>query len=189
MGRWEPGAQDRLRQAAMELFAERGFEATTVADIAARARVTERTFFRYFADKREVLFSGEDLLQTAFVDAIAQAPEGQPVWTLIHAALDAGAKTLQETRGREQARAREAIISANEALQERELLKLTRLARAVTKAFQARGVAPTQARLAGDVAVAMFSTAFQRWIEPDQTRDLTELLHEVAADVQSITTS
>lgn len=188
MGRWEPGAPDRLQQAAMQLFAERGFEATTVADIAARAGVTERTFFRHFADKREVLFSGGDMLRAAFVGAIADAPPGQPVRALVWAALDAGAKTLQEARGQDHARARDAIISANDALQERELLKLAGLARAVTRALAAHDVAPTQARLAGDLALAVFAAAFQQWVAPGQTRDLTDLLHEATAALQAIAT-
>ncbi|MDQ7911284.1 TetR family transcriptional regulator [Phytohabitans sp. ZYX-F-186] len=189
MARWQPGAPDRLQQAAMELFAERGFEATTVADIAARAGVTERTFFRHFADKREVLFFGQDLLQSAFVGAITDAPEGMSAIALVSAALEAGAKGLQEARGQSHARARDAIISANHALQERELLKLAGLARAVTAALVARGVAPARARLAGDLAMAAFAAAFQQWVESGQTRDLTDLVHEATSTLRDIATS
>jgi AcrR family transcriptional regulator len=90
-----------MQRAAMELFAERGFEATTVAGIAERAGVTERTFFRHFADKREVLFAGEEQLEAVFVDAIAGAPAGASLTDLLIAALDAGGGALQDVRGRD----------------------------------------------------------------------------------------
>jgi AcrR family transcriptional regulator len=175
MARWAPGALERLQQAAMELFAEHGFEATTVAEIAERAGVTERTFFRYFPDKREVLFAGEDRFEAAFVDAITAAPDRTSPIGLLVAALDAVGGALQETRGREHARMRNGIVAANEQLRERELLKLAKLSRAVTAALVARGVADVPARLAGDLAVSVFATAFARWIAPGETRDLVEL--------------
>jgi AcrR family transcriptional regulator len=175
MARWAPGALERLQEAAMELFAERGFEATTVAEIAQRAGVTERTFFRYFPDKREVLFAGEDRLEAAFVDAITAAPDGTSPTGLLAAALDAGGGALQDLRDREYARTRNAIIAANAQLQERELLKLAKLSSALTAALLARGVADVPARLAGDLAVSVFATAFTRWIAPGETRDLVEL--------------
>ena len=175
MARWAPGALERLQEAAMELFAERGFEATTVAEIAQRAGVTERTFFRYFPDKREVLFAGEDRLEAAFVDAVTAAPDGTSPTGLLAAALDAGGGALQDLRDREYARTRNAITAANAQLQERELLKLAKLSRALTAALLARGVADVPARLAGDLAVSVFATAFARWIAPGETRDLVEL--------------
>src|SRR4051794_598246 len=95
MGRREPGPPGRRQQAAIELFAERGFDATTVADIADRAGVTERTFFRHYADKREVLFAGEAELQSAFVDAVVQAPAHSSAIELVSTALETGCRTLQ----------------------------------------------------------------------------------------------
>ena len=82
MGRWEPDARGRLMQAALELYGERGFEQTTVAEIAQRAGLTERTFFRHFADKREVLFSGEvdDLVLSALADA---RPSAAPIDAIV----------------------------------------------------------------------------------------------------------
>ena len=164
--------------AAMELIAERGFEATTVAGIAERAGVTERTFFRHFADKREVLFAGEEQLTGVFVAAIAGAPADASLTGVLTAALDAGGGALQDARGRDFARLRNEIIAANEQLQERELLKLAKLSRAVTAALVARGCADVPARLAGDIVVSVFSTAFVRWIAPGQTCDLVELQRE-----------
>jgi AcrR family transcriptional regulator len=170
----------------MELFAERGFEATTVAGIAERAGVTERTFFRYFADKREVLFAGQEQLEAVFVDAVAGAPADASLTDLLVAALDAGGGALRDERGRHFARARNEIITANAQLQERELLKLAKLSHAVTTALVARGIADVPARLAGDLVVSVFSTAFVRWIAPGETRDLVELQRDGLAVISDL---
>src|ERR1700753_1650230 len=122
MARLKPGAHGRLAEAAMELFDERGFEATTVSDIAERAGLTKRTFFRYFGDKREVLFSGAEALEAEFVAAIAAAPADAAPLDAIAAGLDAMAD-LFATIG-ERPRKRQAIINANPDLQERELIKM-----------------------------------------------------------------
>lgn len=171
----------------MELFTENGFEATTVAGIAARAGVTERTFFRHFADKREVLFAGEDRLTTVFVSAIADVPADASLTDLLLATLDVGGELLQEVRGRDFARARNAIITANERLRERELLKLAKLSHAVAAALVARGVAEVPARLAGDLVVSVFSVAFAQWIADGQTRGMVELQRECLAAVSDLT--
>ncbi|MBF6294710.1 TetR/AcrR family transcriptional regulator [Nocardia farcinica] len=187
MARWAPGASERLRQAALELFAENGFDATTVAEIARRAGVTERTFYRYFADKREVLFAGEEQLEQVFTTAVTTAPANAPLSRLLAAALEAGGRELQDRRGRDYARARDAVITANEQLQERELLKMAKLSRALTSAFVARGSAPMAARLAGELAVSVFGTAFARWIAPGETRDLVELQRDGLAVIAELT--
>jgi len=122
MGRWEPNARGRLEQAALELYVERGFEQTTVAEIAERAGLTERTFFRYFADKREVLFAGADTLRDLMVGALAGAPEPAAPIEAVAAALQTAGVLLQERR--EYARQRQAVIAGNAGLQERELIKL-----------------------------------------------------------------
>lgn len=186
MGRWAPGASERLRQAAMELFAERGFDATTVAEIAARAGVTERTFFRYFTDKREVLFAGQEQLEASFTAAISVAPPDASLLDVIVAALDAGGGALQEARGREFARARRAIVDANAQLHERELLKLAKLAGGVTAALRARGIGDVQARLGGDLVVSVFSDAFSRWIAAHESRDLVQLQRDSLAELADL---
>lgn len=186
MARWAPGARDRLEQAAIELFAEKGFEATTVAGIAARAGVTERTFFRHYADKREVLFSGESELTSVFVDAVATAQPGASAPALMSTAIDAGARMLQEARGRDFARRRDDIISANAALQERELLKLTKLSRTLADAMTVRGVDAYTARAAAQLGIAVFTTAFAGWIAPTETRSLVDVQHEVVAAFRSL---
>lgn len=186
MGRWEPDAAGRLRSAAMELFAERGFDETTVADIAQRAGVTERTYFRHFADKREVLFGGEEQIQAVFLDAIADAPGGASVLAMVGAALDAGGRTLEEVRSRDDARARYAVVEAHPALQERERSKLARLAAAVADALEQRGVDALDARLAGDLLVSVFTTAFARWIASGQERGLVDLQREALLSLRDL---
>ena len=137
MSRWEPNARGRLEQAALELFVERGFEQATVAEIAQRAGLTERTFFRYFADKREVLFAGAGALQEFLVRAVAQAPDTATPLEAIAAALQAAAPLFAE-RG-DYPRRRQAVIAANAELRERELIKLAALAAAMAAALRERG--------------------------------------------------
>lgn len=189
MARWAPGALERLQRAALELFAERGYEATTVAEISAQAGVTERTFFRYFSDKREVLFAGQGHFEAAFTDALAGAPADTPLMALVTAALDAGAAALQGARSRDQVQARHAIINANEQLRERELLKMAKLARAVTAAVRARGIPDLQARLIGDLVVSVFNDAFIRWVAPGETRDLAQLQRESLGAIADLVAS
>src|ERR671937_1899466 len=129
MARWEPDARGRLEQAALALYAEHGFENTTVAEIAERAGLTERTFFRHFADKREVLFGGAGTLQERLVTPVADAPDSVAPIAAVAAGLDAAAALLQERR--EFARRRQAIIAASAELRERKLIELASLAAAL----------------------------------------------------------
>src|ERR1700751_2610147 len=126
MGRWEPDARGRLGKAAMALYAEQGFEQTTVAEIAARAGLTQRTFFRHFADKREVLFYGQEMLRDLLVNTVASAPPAAaPIDAVADAVVAAGALLQQR---REHARQRQIVIDAHPELRERELIKLAGLA-------------------------------------------------------------
>src|SRR5580704_16014991 len=147
MTRWEPDARGRLQQAALELYSERGFDQTTVAEIAARAGLTERTFFRYFADKREVLFWGAGSLQELLVDRLASAPDSA-------APMEAVAVSFEPRR--DYSRKRQAVIVAHAELQERELIKLASLASAMADALRRRGVTEPAASLAGEAAIAVF---------------------------------
>src|SRR6201986_4399505 len=153
MSRGEPNARGRLEQAAAELFAERGFDQTTVADIATRAGLTERTFFRHFADKREVLFSGQEQFQAAFVDAVAAAPATATPVAAGAGGLEAAGNLLQ---GRsELAPHRQVIIDAHPDLQERELIKMARLGTAVAAALRERGVPEPAATPSADSGTAV----------------------------------
>src|SRR5215471_1708032 len=134
MGRWEPDARGRLAKAAMALYAEQGFEQTTVAEIAARAGLTERTFFRHFADKREVLFYGTEMMRDLLVRAVADAPASATPMDAVGAALQAFGAMIAENP--ERARLRDAVISANADLRERELIKLSAFAATVADALR-----------------------------------------------------
>ena len=188
MGRWEPNARGRLERAALELYVERGYERTSVAEIAERAGLTERTFFRHYADKREVLFAGSSALQELLVDAVARAPEPATPMEAVAAALDAAAAMLQERQ--EHARRRQAVIAANAELQERELIKLASLSAALADALRQRGVDDAFAGLAAEAGIAVFKIAFRRWTEQTgQTgqKDLSQFIGESFAGLKAMT--
>jgi len=185
MGRWEPNARGRLEQAAMELYVERGFEQTTVAEIAKRAGLTERTFFRHFADKREVLFWGSATLQEHLVTAVTTAPESAAPIDAIAAAVEVAGVLLQERR--EAARQRQSIIAANTELQERELIKLASLASALAGALRRRGVSEPAASLTAEAGIAVFKIAFGLWVDEDSGPDLPRLIQESLDELKAVT--
>ena len=185
MGRWEPNARGRLEQAAMDLFIERGFEQVTVAEIAGRAGLTERTFFRYFADKREVLFWGQDALRGLLVYAVAGAPDAMAPIDAVAAALEAAGAVLQERR--EYARRRQAVIAANTGLQERELIKLASLASALADALRRRDVTDPAASLTAEAGIAVFKIAFERWGGGTSQPDLPQVIRESFDDLKAVT--
>ena len=184
MVRWEPGSRERLVQAAFALYAERGFEATTVADIAERAGLTERTFFRHFADKREVLFAGSAELQDALVRAVAGAPASLAAIEAVASGLEAIAAVLPDV---EVARRRQRIIAANPELQERELIKLASLSAALAGALRGRGVPEPAASLTAEIGIAIFRIAFERWVDESNRRDLSALMRESLDEVKAVT--
>ncbi len=184
MSRWKPDARDRLEQAALDLYRERGFEQTTVAEIAERAGLTERTFFRYFADKREVLFGDQDRLHDIYVSAIANALASATPIEAVAAAFEAVAPLFQ---GRyELARQRQSVIGANPELQERELLKRASLASVIADALRRRGVTNPAANLSAEIGVIAFSTAFARWVSDPDEQDLSQLIGESLAQLKLI---
>jgi len=184
MGRWQPNARGRLEQAALELYGERGFESTTVAEIAERAGLTERTFFRHFADKREVLFGGAGQLDELLRSAVAAAPDGTTPTQAVAAGLDAVAAVLTERR--DFARRRQPIIAANAELRERELIKLASWAVVLADALRERGVDPSTATLAGEVGIAVFRIAFQRWVDDPEATDLSEGIRTSLGDLRTL---
>jgi AcrR family transcriptional regulator len=188
MGRWEPNARERLERAALALFTEHGYDATTVAQIADRAGLTKSTFFRHFADKREVLFGGQDMLTGLFTDAIRTAPPAATTADCLAAALQAAAVAFTPDR-HDLAPQRQAVIAAHSELQERELLKRARLASAMAEALCARGADDTTARLAAQVGVLAFSTAYARWAAPENQQPFTEIAHAALRDLQARATA
>ena len=185
MSRWEPNARGRLEQAALQLFIERGFEQTTVAEIASRAGLTERTFFRHFADKREVLFGGAGALQELLVSTVASTPDAVAPLDAIAAALVAAGALLQERRA--YARQRQIVIAANTELRERELIKLASLATALAEALRRRGVAEPVASLVAEAGIAVFKVAFDRWVNETSQRDLPYLIRESLDELKAVT--
>lgn len=187
MVRWEPGTKDRLRAAALELFAVQGFEETTAAEIAQSVGLTERTFFRHFGDKREVLFDGQaDYLQ-AFADGVAAAPPDASPLDMIASALHGAAGLFTEDR-RAYSRMRKKIIDANPALAERELHKRSGTAAKLAAALRARGVGEPAATLAAESGATAFGIAFSQWTRDDETRPIAEIISEVLDELRQLTT-
>jgi AcrR family transcriptional regulator len=186
MGRWAPDAHGRLLHAAMEMYGERGFESATVAEIAERAGLTERTFFRHFADKREVLFWGAKALQEFLVAKVDGAPASLPPLEAITGALESAGAEIFEDR-REFARHRQVIIAENIELQERELIKLASLASALADALRRRGVRDPAASLAAEAGIAVFKIAFETWVDETGERTLSEIIQESAHELKLVT--
>jgi AcrR family transcriptional regulator len=177
MGRWEPDARGRLAAAAMQLYGERGFDSTTVEEIAARAGLTERTFFRYFADKREVLFGGAHELQEFLVAHVRAAPPSLAPIEVVATAYMAAADDIFEER-RDFSRARQDIIVANTELQERELIKLATLNAALAEALRQRGVTDPAASLAAEAGGAAFKLGFERWLADTKGTPMSACIRE-----------
>ncbi|WP_051021773.1 TetR family transcriptional regulator [Nocardia araoensis] len=182
MARWEPGAPQRLQQAALELFATRGFEQTTAMEIAQSAGLTERTFFRHFSDKREVLFHGQRLLVEAFLAGVDAAPSDASAMDIVASALRSAASFFPDER-RSHSRTRQFVIDQNPALQERERHKLAGLAETIAEALRARGIDDLPATLAAESGITVFAIAFAQWIREDEHRSLDEIAAEVFGEL------
>lgn len=185
MGRWEPDARGRLERAALELYAERGFDRTTVAEIAQRAGVTERTFFRHFTDKREVLFRGDELARS-IVDALKAVPESVAPLEAVVAAFESTAEFFDERRP--YSIKRQSVIDANPALQERESIKLASMAALVGDALRRRGVPEPAASLTAEAGTAIFKVAFERWLTDPANRSIALHIRESLALLRSVAT-
>jgi AcrR family transcriptional regulator len=186
MARWEPGAPERLAQAALELFATRGFERTTATEIALSVGLTERTFFRHFSDKREVLFHGQQLLVAAFLDGVAAAPADASPIEVVAAALRSAAAFFPDER-RAYSRTRQSVIDENPALRERERHKLATIATTLADALRARGVADLEATLAAESAMTVFGVAFAQWIREGEERSLADIETAVFRELAALT--
>jgi AcrR family transcriptional regulator len=164
MGRWEPGARERLVVAAVDLFTEQGYDATTVAQIAERAGVTKSTFFRHFPDKRELLVAGQETLCRLLTEGIAEAPGDASPLAAVAAGLERAASAMGPMN-RELAPRLKAAVAASAELQERDALKSVSLAAAMTTALLARGVPDPTAALASELGVLAFKRGFAEWSE------------------------
>jgi AcrR family transcriptional regulator len=183
VARWEPGSRERLQQAALDLFSEQGFEHTTVSEIAARVGVDKRTFFRHFADKREVLFAGAEDLQSSLVETIAGAPSEL-------ASLDAIASVVavidwEQTAPLTALRKRQAAIEASTELMERELMKFEALTAAFAQGLRRRGTDDAAADLAAHAGMTVFRTSYERFIDPDNNVDLAQIVNDVLDELRA----
>lgn len=176
MTRWEPDSRGRLEVAALALYLEQGFDNTTVAEIAERAGLTERTFFRHFSDKREVLFSGGATFLSLITSGTAQAdPELGPLeaamvgFESVSAFFQVRSELVQQ---------RHSVIAANPELRERELIKLQALALSLTETLRRRGVSDPTSGLIAEVAVAVFKASFDVWVADPGARDLAQVLRQ-----------
>lgn len=182
MPRWKDGAAERLQEAALALFLERGYDQVTVAEIAARAGLTRRSFFNHFDDKREIFFAGAADFQAGVVQSVVEAPASMSALDAAVAALTSAGLELAQfaSSGRD---VRGIIASSNE-LQERELSKMASVARAVSGALQDRQVETRSAKLTAGVAVSAFTVAFADWVE-SPTVDFTDLMHRAVLDLRA----
>jgi AcrR family transcriptional regulator len=182
--RWELGSEDRLKQAAMELFDEQGFQDTTAVQIAKRAGVTTRTFFRYFPDKQATLFADAERLAAALVQGILDATDvAEPLRTVV--------RVLAEfdwlgVGSREAQRGRDAMIASNPELLERELIKQQQMASGFSSALHRRGVAADIAELAARVGIEVFRAAYRRWLAADDETDLSVIADDVMSTLATI---
>ena len=169
----------------MQLYVERGFEQTTVAEIAQLAGVTARTFFRYFADKREVLFAGSTDLQQRLVDALESTPGSAAPMEAVSAALAAAAQALGQHR--EYSRQRQSVINANADLRERELIKMASLSAALAEGLRRRGVDEPDASLAAEAGIVVLRVAFERWISQQSDGELAQVMRESLDRLKTVT--
>jgi AcrR family transcriptional regulator len=166
MARWEPGARERMVLAAVDLFTEQGYDATTVAQIAERAGVTKSTFFRHFPDKRELLVAGQEALSQLLAEGIAEAPRAASPLEAVAAGLERASGAMGPVN-RELGPRLKAAIAASAELQERDALKSVGLAAAMTSALRARGVPDPIAHLAAEIGVLAFKRGYAEWVQAD----------------------
>jgi AcrR family transcriptional regulator len=186
MARWHPDARDRLALAALDLFAEHGYENTTVIEIAERAGLTKSTFFRHFPDKREVL-SGANTMPRLLVEGIAAAPaKATPLQAIGHA-LDLAGQKVFVPAYRDFGARRRAVIAASPELQERDALKGLALIASITEALRQRGVADMTAQIAAQTGALTLKLAYDRWRDPDNEAEFGRVARQTLAELQTAT--
>ena len=188
MGRWEPGATQRLVVAAVDLFTEQGYDATTVAQIAERAGVTKSTFFRHFSDKRELLVAGQETLSRLLADGITEAPAGASPLEAVAAGLERASSEMGSVN-RELGPRLKAAVAASTELQERDALKSVGMAAAMTAALVARGVPDPTAHLASELGVLAFKRGYAEWSGSDDGTGLAQHALTALADLRAANAS
>jgi len=181
MPRWDPRAEDRLREAALELFLEHGYENVTVAQITERAGLTRRSFSRYFTDKRDVLFTGSERLPAVLARSVRDADSTlAPFEALLTALVDVAGMLADQAPFTAQ---RRAVVRASPELQERARTKFAAVTDAVADALRDRGTAESEASLLAQVGVAIFRTAFERWTDQPDDVGLPARIREAGAEL------
>lgn len=188
MARWQPNTPERLVVAALDLFAERGYENTTVIDIAERAGLTKSTFFRHFPDKREVLFGGGTVAEL-LVEGIAAAPATATPLEAVAQALDAIGREAFTPARREFTARRQAVIAANPELREREALKGLRLTASMADALKRRGVPDLTSRVAAELGALTMKIAYERWSGTTDADEFIEVARRTLGEVQAVSAS
>ncbi len=184
MARWDPGTEERLVHSALELFTERGYDDVTVTHIAERAGITRRSYFRYFPDKREVLFAGSERMPPALAEAVLAADEtAAPLPAVLAAFAEVGSRLVEVV---DHAVERRAVIDASPELQERERTKLAALTGAAQDALLKRGVDDDRAKLAAQIATIAFQNAFERWLDGHGDQDFSSCLQAVTESLYSV---
>lgn len=187
MSRWEPGAAQRLRSAALDLFVEHGFANVTVPQITERAGLTTRTFFRHFTDKREVLFAGEEALPEVMAQVFAEAPASlTPLEVITRGLTEIVAPRFEGLR--DHLRLRRGVVRSDEGLRERELRKSALIAEAGTEGFRTRGLPEREAALAARLAATVLDTALAHWLDDDTDRPLTDHVTATIAALRTLVT-
>ena len=185
MARWQPNAKQRLVVAALELFEERGYESTTVIDIAERAGLTKSTFFRHFRDKREVLFGG-GAVSGLLVQTIVEAPATATPFEAVTEALEAFGSEAFAPERRELSARRRAVIASHPELREREALKGIGLTAAMTDALKQRGVPELDSCVAAELGALAMKIAYERWIDSANDEDFRYLARQALEQVTSV---
>lgn len=180
MPRWKPDARQRLTLAALDLFSERGFDETTVAEIAERAGLTRSTFFRHFADKREILTAGQQILSRLLAEGIADAPEGSSPLDAVGIGLDRASGVMTDFN-RELGPRLNAVIEANQELRAREAMKSSGMAAVMAEALRKRGVPEAAAQVSAELGVLAFGTGYRRWADTERAEDAGELISHTRA--------
>lgn len=184
MARWEPGARERLVVAAVDLFTEQGYDATTVAQIAERAGVTKSTLFRHFPDKREILVAGQETLSRLMSEGIAEAPADATPLQAVMVGLERVSEAMGQMN-RDLGPRMKAAIAASSELQERDALKSVGLVAAMTTALIARGVPDPTAHLAAELGVLAFKRGYTQWSIEDRDSG-HELAHYMIAALEEL---
>ena len=180
MPRWRPDGRERLQRAAVELFRERGYDAVTVAEIAARAGLTKRTFFNHFTDKREVLFAGAADLEAEVLRCLKDADRAASPFDVAIEALGRAGQTLSDFAP--YTSLRRGLIDSSTELRERDLMKSASLSSAIAAELEARGAAGRTAAFAAHCAVAVFGVAYDDWAHTPET-SFTALITATADDL------